>query len=1005
MTIPRRGRRLCHGHTRVLGLCLRVGAAGLLGLFLLVATTQGFLQTASASDSRWVADAEPSATLRLIESNWQRVVLELQTPVYTIEPSTTGSALSHSIFVPGLSTLLMQGMPALPAKNVLLGIPPGAGVEVELLELETEVLAGNYRIKASPSPIMEEDPAGWLSLAGQSYEESPAVYLKNGLYPEGIVRAEPLGYVRYQRIARIALYPFQFNPALGQLVYHPRIRVAVNFVGARNPDVAAPGVVPDDGFDQVLANLLFNHSSARAWRAAGPPSTEPVTVTPRTGEPSCKITVEQDGIYVVTYSDLQEAGCLMDAVDPRFLHMYNQGQEVAIQVVGEEDGVFDPGDVLRFFGQGIDSKYTKENVYWLVTEISPAVRMETVDGSLKGSPPLAGPFLSTVRVEQDRVYWGAPTPTSGRDYWFWERLYATPTKQMVWDHTVTLPFQASGAFAAALRVAVKSRYDQPGQDPDHHLKIYLNDVLVADTAWNGEKVQVVNVQKSQSILRPGPNALRLVMPCDQGAPFDAIYLDWFEVDYYRTHETNTDALAFSSVQTGPSRYAVGGFSDAKIELFDVSQPAVASQVVSTTVSFEDDAYTLAFQSTTTSPRRYLALAEDQLGRPTEIAAGKAPSLRSTANGADYVLITHADLDEAAQMLAEHRRTSGYRVKVVNVQDIYDEFGYGIREPEAIRDFLSYAFTNWQRPAPSYVLLLGDGHRDFHDNLGTGEISYIPPYLAQVDPWLGETSSDNRYVAVSGDDPLPDMHIGRLPASNPAEAAKLVAKIIGYEEASHWGGWTERVTLVADDKDDVDDFAAASDAIAQHIPPSYEVARVYYGVTETDARDAADAIVHSINSGSLLVNYVGHGAVQYWAGERLLTIPDIDRLANDRRLPLVLPWTCYDGLFDFPGYPSLGESIVRAGDRGAVASWSPTGLGLSAGHQVLADAFLDALFSDPARTLGPATTQAKLSMWAQVPEYGDLVDTYLLFGDPATSLHAARPYRAYLPLGLWRYTAR
>ena len=77
--------------------------------------------------------------------------------------------------------------------------------------------------------------------------------------------------------------------------------------------------------------------------------------------------------------------------------------------------------------------------------------------------------------------------------------------------------------------------------------------------------------------------------------------------------------------------------------------------------------------------------------------------------------------------------------------------------------------------------------------------------------------------------------------------------------------------------------------------------------------------------------VGHGAVQYWAAERLLKLADIDRLTNNRNLALMLPWTCYDGLFDYPGYPSFGESIVRAEGRGAKASWPPSGLGLPAGH--------------------------------------------------------------------------
>ncbi len=429
----------------------------------------------------------------------------------------------------------------------------------------------------------------------------------------------------------------------------------------------------------------------------------------------------------------------------------------------------------------------------------------------------------------------------------------------------------------------------------------------------------------------------------------------------------------------------------------MSQPATASQIISTTVTPEGDTYSVEFQATVTPPRKYLALTEDQLGKPVDIAAGRPSTLKSPTNGADYVIIAHADFLADAKKLATHREKSGFRVLVVDVQDIYDEFNFGIFEPEAIRGFLSYAFAHWQRPAPSYVLLLGDGTRDFHDNLGMGETNYVPPYLDQVDPWLGETSSDNRYVAVSGDDVLPDMHIGRLPASNPAEAAMLVAKIIGYEEASPTGGWAEQATFVADNAEGIDDFAAASDVIAQYLPATYKVKRVYYGITELDASDATDAIVQSINEGSLLVDYVGHGAVQYWAAEQLLKLADIDRLTNNTNLPLMLPWTCYDGLFDYPGFPSFGESIVRAEGRGAVASWSPSGLGLPAGHQTLAASFFEAVFADGLHTLGPAMTQAKLSLWTQAPEFGDLVDTYLLLGDPATRLHVARLYRTFLPL--------
>ncbi len=81
------------------------------------------------------------------------------------------------------------------------------------------------------------------------------------------------------------------------------------------------------------------------------------------------------------------------------------------------------------------------------------------------------------------------------------------------------------------------------------------------------------------------------------------------------------------------------------------------------------------------------------------------------NGADYILITHPDFYDAVQPLADYRHGQGLRVKRIDVQDVYDEFNAGLADPEAIRSFLEYAYTNWQAPAPAYVVLVGDGNVD------------------------------------------------------------------------------------------------------------------------------------------------------------------------------------------------------------------------------------------------------------------------------------------------------
>jgi hypothetical protein len=136
-------------------------------------------------------------------------------------------------------------------------------------------------------------------------------------------------------------------------------------------------------------------------------------------------------------------------------------------------------------------------------------------------------------------------------------------------------------------------------------------------------------------------------------------------------------------------------------------------------------------------------------------------------------------------------------------------------------------------------------------------------------------------------------------------------------------------------------------------------------------------------------------VDRWAGERIFTNADIPSLANGNRLPVVLSMTCLDGYWIYPNRPSLAEELVRADDRGAVATFSPTGLGVATGHHVLQRRFYDALFQDGIRELGPATLAAKLALYATGGNY-DLIHTFTVFGDPALRLRLPLS-KVYLPV--------
>ena len=145
-------------------------------------------------------------------------------------------------------------------------------------------------------------------------------------------------------------------------------------------------------------------------------------------------------------------------------------------------------------------------------------------------------------------------------------------------------------------------------------------------------------------------------------------------------------------------------------------------------------------------------------------------------------------------MLELRRSDGLKVKAVSIEEVYSEFGFGEPTPEAVKDFLSYAYHNWRQPTLRYVLLLGDATYDFKDHLQTGVTNQVPPRMVKTSYlW---TASDPSYAAVNGEDLLPDLAIGRIPAATVEEVRAMVDKIIAYETGEA-GLHQSAVVLIAD----------------------------------------------------------------------------------------------------------------------------------------------------------------------------------------------------------------
>ena len=965
-------------------------------------------------------DSQVQPQVSLLAATDREVSYEIWVPweQLILEPITVNGIEYMRVSLPGWLLTEQAGAPVLPFLAEKLGAPHGVDVSVQAIpgkahtiELPAPVLpAASTSVNWEPPVDFTGDPG--LPSLSHPVEEDAALYRSQAAYPVSLAKAANDGILRQQRVLSILAFPIQYHPNVQKLVVFETLTVKVTFEGKPASLSQAP-FIESAVYESLFQDELLNYEQARAWRQVETsPAPELDSESNTQGSntftehwvppsPGWRLKVRQDGFYKLTYAELRTADLPVDDLVPSTFQLFHLGNEVAITVFGEADNSFDSNDYILFYGQAISSKYTADNVYWLTYGSATGLRMSTRNGT-PDAAEMPVYYREQLRAEDSAYYLPSAPGDDDLERWFWDYIY--PSSKPNWTHNFSLTAPYTGT--ANLTIALLGYLDK-STNPDHHVTVSLNGTQVSDLWFDGLTWQILEIEVPDGILKAGSNTLTVTCPNDTGLGYDLVYVDRMALEYNNTFRAEANELAFNFTTAGTWKYQVDGFSNDQIVVYEVNNPHAAVIINNVAVAPYGLDYVASFQDTVGAPTHYWAMATGAYRKVQIIEEDTASNLGSTANATDYILITHEDFKKEATALTIFRDTQ-IRAMQVDLQDVYDEFDYGITSVGAIHDFLAYAYANWQAPRPVYVLLVGDGNYDPKNYLGYGRESYMPPFLAMVDPWLGETAADNRYVTVSGTDLMPDMMLGRLSVNSPAETSAFINKILGYEQNPPPGNWQQQVLTVTDNTDSAGNFAQTSDdLLACCLPSYYQATKVYYGTTHTTVDAARSAIQAGINAGKLIVNYIGHGYYSGWAQEDLLTTTDVDSLTNGGKLPVVLAMTCREGYYQSPdpianNQEAVGEVITRADGRGAIASWSPTGLGVASGHDILNRGFYDAIFKDGRRTLGQATNNGKFDIWSNASHL-ELLDTYLLFGDPATDMNLAENYYLYVPAIHQRFT--
>jgi len=723
------------------------------------------------------------------------------------------------------------------------------------------------------------------------------------------------------------------------------------------PIAAQAGVAPPPFTGLGLNGSVF--TSPDGFGAARAKTQEPATSAQKKQQfdlaaaPGLKIYVTQEGWQRVTRAAMAAAG-FDPGSDSRNLSLFMLGTEQSIVVDDGGDGSFDANDAIEFYGYPLDTLSTGARTYWLRAGKGPGNRVAV---SKAGGGAVAG----SVSFTYERVMRGifaSIVNSDDADAFFGALITIDPVNEPLTVANLDASYNGN----ATLELTI-----QGGTSMPHRIDLALNGHSLGAVTMFGVEQPSFTFSVPQSWLA---NVTNNVTFTSLNGYDDVSVLAKTRLTYQ--HLLRADNGAFDANVAGGRSVTVGGFGSNRVRAFDVTNAQNPVELKTTVAADAQSGYAATFTTPASGTRTIMAFDSSRVVAPSELAAN-FPSSWSDTNGNSngskaaasfYIVSNRAFLSNAAALKAV-RDAEGTATEVIDVDDLYDEFNFGIRSPEAIRAFFALA-SGWKRP-PSAFLLLGDASVDPRNYLGMGTFDYVPTKLVRT--LLLRTASDDWFTDFN-DDGIADIPVGRIPVDTPAEAALVIGKITSRGTPS--GVWANKALFVADSSPEFD-FAAVGASLSHQLPPSMTSQTIDFAHTF----NAHDDIVDAMNSGSLLATYIGHASVEIWANNAFSS-SDATALTNGNRLPVVVALNCLNGYFHDVYTLSLAEALMKAPNGGAVAVWASSTLTEPDQQALMGHELFTNLFGSA--TLGQAVARAKFA--ATDP---DVRKSWILFGDPTMKL--------------------
>lgn len=683
-----------------------------------------------------------------------------------------------------------------------------------------------------------------------------------------------------------------------------------------------------------------------------------------------KVSVTETGIHKITQEELASMGIDVANINPKHIQVYGLAggmlpenlehfryddlQQLAIHVEGENDGNFNSSDYVLFYGKSPNvwkyaqgnnqfqkhlNLYADKTYYFITTDLGEGKRLESIASS--GMEP--NNYISTYddgihyEVEENNLI------GTGR-VWYGEKFDLTlelEKEYSIPDMDLQSPVTI---FAnAAARSETLSSFSLKVNDVT---RLNLSIPAVNFSNYNGDYAREKTGTTSFDI-----TSTSIVVHVKYNKPLNSSigYFDYFTLNFKRKLQFNSGQLNFRDISTNSpnvvSEYTLSK-ANSSVKIWDITNPLNVKKINASL-----SATTLKWVSESDSLQEFIAY-DGTTYFGVHFEENVANQNLHSVKDIDMAIIVHPDFEEEANRLAEFRRThDNLVIFITSPSEIYNEFSSGAQDVTAIRDFIKHIYDNSSEGQEiKYLLLFGDASYDYKDKIESNT-NYVPTWESPES--LNPVSSHNKddfFGTLDGPgDSSIDVGIGRFVVSSLSQAKTSVDKVLYYSENTPevMGDWRNIVCMIADDEDGGLHLEQADDLtdLIHTMNPALNIEKIYldaYPQVSTSSGERYPGVTRDLNNrvdrGGLIINYVGHGGEGGLAHERILTINDINRWKNLENMPVFITATCEFSRFDDPGRVSAGEYIFLNQNGGGIALFTTTRATYAGSNKILNENF-------------------------------------------------------------------